>query len=75
MPDAVSRARGGPLVSSKGYKRGPHLYILALAFTRVWARMPQARLLATFVKLGYYSVPRALELFQISSADLKETLE
>ena len=38
------------------YKRGPHLYILALAMSKVWCSFPQERLTATFIKLGYYSL-------------------
>ena len=68
MPDEVSRARGGPLVSSKGYKKGPHLYILALAFTRVWARYPQEKLLAAYVKLGYYDIVKVPRIFAVSEA-------
>ena len=75
MPEGVSRARGGPLVSQKGYKRGPHLYTFCLALARVWAHMPQSKLLASFVKLGYFSVPRALQLGEVLPEELKKRLK
>ena len=75
MPHEVMRDRGGPLVSRKGYKRGPHLITYCLALSRVWARWPQQKLMATFLKLGYYTSPRMLELGNITPSALRNAIE
>ena len=75
MPDEVSRARGGPLLSSKGYKRGPHLYILALALSRTWASIPQETLTATFVKLGYYSMHAVAQFGLVTVTKVQDAMD
>jgi hypothetical protein len=70
LPDEVSGSLGGPLLSKKGYKRGPHLFLLALAMSRVWSSIRQEVLLATLVRTGYYTKERALELAELTQGQL-----
>ena len=44
------------------------LYIFCLALARVWYRMPQEKLSATFVELGYYDDLEALRVGKIATA-------
>ena len=75
LPDREPRARGGPFVSKKGYRRGPHLYLLALCLSKVWAEFEQELLFATFVKLGYFSIEQARGLNGITEGFLRKGIQ
>jgi hypothetical protein len=75
LPDLVSGGMGGPLLSTKGYKRGTHLFLLALAMSRVWSAMRQEVLLATLVRTGYYTKERALQLAHLTQAQLDSGID
>ena len=68
MRDEVSPVKGGSLEDMKGYTRNRDLYIFCLALARVWYRMPQEKLSATFVELGYYDDLEALRVGKIATA-------
>ena len=57
------------------YKRGPHLYILALAMSKVWCNFPQERLTASFIKLGYYSLEGVKRANMVSLAKVQEGID
>ena len=57
------------------YKRGPHLYILALAMSKVWCNFPQERLTASFVKLGYYSLDGVKRANLVSLEKVQEGID
>ena len=68
MRDEVFPVKGGSSEDMKGYTRNRDLYIFCLALARVWYRMPQEKLSATFVELGYYDDLEALRVGKIATA-------